>query len=77
VSGGTYGGVMRQPAEGQCVVFDLDGVIVDSEPLWIQARQDLVRAAGGRWLPEAGTAMMGISSDRCRSTCGTGSAWTR
>jgi HAD superfamily hydrolase (TIGR01509 family) len=48
----------------QCVVFDMDGVVVDSEPLWARARRDLVRAAGGRWLPEAETAMMGISSDR-------------
>jgi beta-phosphoglucomutase-like phosphatase (HAD superfamily) len=49
---------------GGCVVFDMDGVIVDSEPLWVRARKDLVRDAGGRWLPEAETAMMGISSDR-------------
>jgi HAD superfamily hydrolase (TIGR01509 family) len=47
-----------------CVVFDMDGVLVDSEPMWVRARQDLVRSAGGRWLPEAETAMMGISSDR-------------
>ncbi len=47
-----------------CVVFDMDGVLVDSEPMWVQARQDLVRSAGGQWLPEAETAMMGISSDR-------------
>jgi HAD superfamily hydrolase (TIGR01509 family) len=50
------------PAAG--VVFDLDGVLVDSEPLWIRARQDLVAAAGGSWIAEAETAMMGISSDR-------------
>jgi HAD superfamily hydrolase (TIGR01509 family) len=49
---------------GACVVFDMDGVIVDSEPLWVRARKDLVREAGGQWLPEAETAMMGISSDR-------------
>ena len=42
----------------------MDGVIVDSEPLWVRARQDLVVEAGGRWIPEAETAMMGISSDR-------------
>jgi HAD superfamily hydrolase (TIGR01509 family) len=54
----------RGPVAGHCVVFDMDGVLVDSEPLWARARQDLVRAAGGRWLPEAETAMMGISSDR-------------
>ena len=50
------------PAE-PAVVFDMDGVIVDSEPLWIEARQDLVRAEHGRWIPEADTAMMGIGSD--------------
>ncbi len=42
----------------------MDGVIVDSEPLWVRARKDLVREANGRWIPEAETAMMGISSDR-------------
>ena len=46
------------------VVFDMDGVLVDSEPLWMHARKDLVQAAGGRWIAEAETAMMGISSDR-------------
>lgn len=42
----------------------MDGVIVDSEPLWVRARKELVRQAHGRWIPEAETAMMGISSDR-------------
>jgi HAD superfamily hydrolase (TIGR01509 family) len=55
--------VSDSPA-GACVVFDMDGVIVDSEPLWVRARKDLVRDAGGHWLPAAETAMMGISSDR-------------
>jgi HAD superfamily hydrolase (TIGR01509 family) len=55
---------VADPPAGACVVFDLDGVIVDSEPLWVRARKDLVREAGGRWLQEAETAMMGISSDR-------------
>jgi HAD superfamily hydrolase (TIGR01509 family) len=44
-------------------VFDMDGVIVDSEPLWVRARKELVRQANGQWIPEAETAMMGISSD--------------
>ena len=55
---------MAPAADRSSVVFDMDGVIVDSEPLWVRARQDLVRAAGGRWIPDADTAMMGISSDR-------------
>lgn len=53
---------MGEPYATQCVVFDMDGVIIDSEPLWAKARQDLVRDVGGRWLPEAATAMMGVSS---------------
>jgi HAD superfamily hydrolase (TIGR01509 family) len=44
------------------VIFDLDGVLVDSEQLWDKAREDLTRASGGRWRPEATRAMMGMSS---------------
>lgn len=55
---------MRQPSGQPGVVFDMDGVIVDSEPLWVRARKQLVREAGGRWVPEAETAMMGVSSDQ-------------
>jgi beta-phosphoglucomutase-like phosphatase (HAD superfamily) len=35
------------------VVFDLDGVLTDSEPLWEQVRRALVRDRGVTWLPEA------------------------
>ena len=44
------------------VVFDLDGVLVDSEQRWNEAREALVREAGGRWRDDAATAMMGMSS---------------
>jgi HAD superfamily hydrolase (TIGR01509 family) len=44
------------------VVFDLDGVLVDSEQLWDDARRELVRERGGTWLPGATRAMMGMSS---------------
>ena len=54
---------MAERGPGACVVFDNDGVIVDSEPLWVRARRDLVRDVGGRWIAEAETAMMGVSSD--------------
>lgn len=46
----------------EAVIFDLDGVLLDSEQLWNEAKEALVRAAGGRWLPEAPQAMMGMSS---------------
>src|SRR5262245_53981940 len=44
------------------VIFDLDGVLIDSEPLWNAAREALVRESGGRWRDDAPRAMMGISS---------------
>jgi HAD superfamily hydrolase (TIGR01509 family) len=44
------------------VIFDLDGVLVDSEQLWNGAKEQLVRETGGRWRDEAPTTMMGMSS---------------
>jgi HAD superfamily hydrolase (TIGR01509 family) len=43
-------------------MFDLDGVLVDSEQLWNEAKEALVREAGGRWRANAPRAMMGMSS---------------
>lgn len=44
------------------VIFDMDGVIVESEHLWDQAREELVKQTGGRWGANAQTAMMGMAS---------------
>jgi HAD superfamily hydrolase (TIGR01509 family) len=44
------------------VIFDLDGVLLDSEQLWNEAKEALVREAGGRWRDDAPRAMMGMSS---------------
>jgi HAD superfamily hydrolase (TIGR01509 family) len=44
------------------IVFDLDGVIVDSEHLWDRARRELVDERGGMWKDDATRAMMGMSS---------------
>ena len=44
------------------VVFDLDGVLIDSEARWSAAREALVRESGGRWSDDAPRAMMGMSS---------------
>jgi beta-phosphoglucomutase-like phosphatase (HAD superfamily) len=49
------------------IIFDLDGVLMDYEQLWNEAKEALVREAGGRWREEAPTVMMGMSSSR-RST---------
>jgi HAD superfamily hydrolase (TIGR01509 family) len=44
------------------VVFDLDGVLVDSERMWDEVRQAFAAAHGGRWLPESTRAMQGMST---------------
>ena len=44
------------------VVFDLDGLLLDSEQLWDEAREELARERGGRWHPGAQRDMMGMSS---------------
>ena len=46
----------------QAVVFDLDGVIVDSEHIWDAAREALSRERGGGWHEDAQQDMMGMSS---------------
>ena len=43
-------------------MFDLDGVLIDSEQVWDAAREDLVRERGGTWDERATTDMMGMSS---------------
>lgn len=44
------------------VIFDMDGVLIDSEPIWEQVRRDVVAEHGGRWLDGAQTALMGMST---------------
>jgi HAD superfamily hydrolase (TIGR01509 family) len=44
------------------VIFDLDGVLVDSESVWDAVREALARESGGRWHERAQRDMMGMSS---------------
>ncbi len=46
----------------EAVIFDLDGVLLDSEQLWNQAKHALVRDVGGAWREDAPRAMMGMSA---------------
>lgn len=46
----------------QAVVFDLDGVLIDSEPIWDEARREVAHQHGGRWRDGATADMMGMSS---------------
>ncbi len=50
------------PGVPAAVIFDLDGVLVDSEQRWNEAKEALVREAGGTWREEAPRVMMGMSS---------------
>jgi HAD superfamily hydrolase (TIGR01509 family) len=44
------------------VVFDLDGVLIDSEQVWDDVREALARERGGHWHEGAQRDMMGMSS---------------
>ena len=46
----------------EAVVFDLDGVLIQTEELWDEVRENMARAAGGRYGDEEQRAMMGMSS---------------
>jgi HAD superfamily hydrolase (TIGR01509 family) len=46
----------------RAVIFDLDGVLIDSEQVWDTAREQLTNELGGRWHAGAQRDMMGMSS---------------
>ena len=43
----------------QAALFDMDGTIIDSEPYWMTAEQELVESFGGTWSDEQGYALVG------------------
>ena len=46
----------------EAVVFDMDGVLIESEEVWDEVRERYVRERGGRYDAEIQRAMMGMSS---------------
>ena len=46
----------------EAVIFDLDGVLLESEEVWDTVREAFVRERGGRYDAEVQRAMMGMSS---------------
>ncbi|MGW5715812.1 HAD family hydrolase [Amycolatopsis sp. NPDC003865] len=46
----------------EAVIFDLDGVLVDSERIWDEVRRTVVAEHGGTWRPEATRAQQGMST---------------
>jgi HAD superfamily hydrolase (TIGR01509 family) len=46
----------------EAVVFDLDGLLLDTEQVWDEVREAITRERGGRWHERAQADMMGMSS---------------
>jgi len=44
------------------VVFDLDGVLLESEQVWVAAKRELTEREGGTWMPAGERKMLGMSS---------------
>ena len=57
----------------EAVVFDLDGVLLDSEPVWDRSRRQVVEEAGGVWPAGATEAMLGMSAPEWARRMQTGS----
>jgi len=51
----------RAPA---AVLLDMDGLLVDSEPIWFEVECDVARRLGGTWTPEHQHALLGSSLPR-------------
>ena len=46
----------------QAVIFDMDGLLVDSEPVWDRARRSMAERAGKSWTEADHEAVMGVST---------------
>ena len=46
----------------QAVIFDLDGTLIDTEPVWESVRRELAAQDGIEWPESASRAMMGMST---------------
>ncbi|MDH3964060.1 MAG: HAD hydrolase-like protein, partial [Deltaproteobacteria bacterium] len=53
---------MAENSKLEAVLFDMDGVIIDSEPLWSKAEQQLLARRNLRYSPQLKTVMMGLDS---------------
>lgn len=46
----------------EAIIFDMDGLLVDSEPVWDRARRDMAAEAGKTWNQDDHKAVMGVST---------------
>jgi len=54
----------RRPAALRAVLFDMDGLLVDSEPLWFEVERAVMARLGGQWGEADQQALLGGSLDR-------------
>jgi HAD superfamily hydrolase (TIGR01509 family) len=45
------------------VLFDMDGLLVDSEPIWFEVERETMARLGGTWAPEDQRALVGGSME--------------
>ncbi len=46
------------------VLWDMDGTLVDTEPYWLNAEEELIAAWGGVWTREDGLQLVGSGLER-------------
>jgi beta-phosphoglucomutase-like phosphatase (HAD superfamily) len=46
----------------EAVIFDMDGLLVDSEPVWDRVRKSMADEAGASWTTDDHKALMGVST---------------
>lgn len=51
--------MQRLLANAQAIIFDVDGLLIDSEPLWDKAREEFARSYGKTFSPEVNESVRG------------------
>ncbi len=60
----TTGGVVPPGASTAAVLFDMDGLLIDSEPLWLQVETAVMARLGAEWTEADQAQLIGGSLDR-------------
>lgn len=47
----------------KAVIFDMDGLLIDSEPVWFRAKEDLLKEINYKWTWEDQKNSMGVSTE--------------